>query len=288
MQYKRRPPWLKYQLSKSPAYRQVRELITDEKLHTVCQSARCPNVGECWSQGTATFMILGNICTRNCRFCAVGKGDPQPPDPYEPERIAAAVKRLDLKHVVITSVTRDDLPDGGSSLFADTIRQIRGNVFGCTVEVLIPDFQGNRDALQVVFEAAPDILNHNLEVVPRLYPAIRGCARFDRSFDILTSAKGHGLVVKTGIMVGLGETKKELFSLFRPLARINLDILTIGQYLQPTFHQLHPKKYYHPDEFLRLKETAESFGIRHVESGPLVRSSYHAAEQVSHLNQPVV
>ncbi len=261
----------------------VRDLVDDLELHTVCQSARCPNIGDCWSRRTATFMILGNTCTRNCRFCAVASGKPESLDFEEPARVAEAVKRLNLRHAVITSVTRDDLPDGGAAFFRETVERIREVHPGCSVEVLIPDFQGNRQALETVFSARPDILNHNLEVVPRLYPRARPQAEFSRSLQVLQWAKADGLISKTGIMIGLGETWKELLELFSLLAELKLDVLTIGQYLQPTPHHLPVEKFYHPDEFARLKLLGEEAGIALVESGPLVRSSYHADLQVDKL-----
>lgn len=277
----RRPDWLKIRLASNSAYKAVRELIQDENLHTVCRSARCPNIGDCWSRRTATFMILGDICTRNCSFCAVIKGKAQALDHEEPGRVAAAVHKLGLRHAVITSVTRDDLPSGGSELFVKTIEEIRKRSPQCSIEVLIPDFQGNRAALDSVFEARPDILNHNLEVVPRLYPKARPKADFNTSLEILNRAQKSGLVSKTGIMVGVGETRDELLDLFKKLAEIKLKILTIGQYLQATPQNLQVEQFYHPKDFETLKLTGEKMGITHVESGPLVRSSYHADEQIS-------
>ncbi|UCF65968.1 MAG: lipoyl synthase [bacterium] len=280
----RRPDWLKIRLASNSAYRAVRELIQDKNLHTVCRSARCPNIGDCWSRKTATFMILGDVCTRNCQFCAVTKGQVLPPDPEEPKRVALAVKKLGLRHAVITSVTRDDLPDGGSELFVKTVQEIRKISPSCSVEILIPDFQGNGEALRAVFDALPDILNHNLEVVPRLYQKARPKADFNTSLDILRRAKKAGLISKTGIMVGLGETHEELRDLFKRLSDIELDILTIGQYLQPTANNLRVIQFYKPEVFQELKILGEQSGIRHVESGPLVRSSYHADEQITHMD----
>lgn len=281
MAVRRRPDWLKIRLASNSAYRAVRELIQDENLHTVCRSARCPNIGDCWSRKTATFMILGDICTRNCTFCAVTKGKAQPLDNEEPGRVALAVQKLGLRHAVITSVTRDDLPDGGSELFVKTIQEIRKTSPQCSVEVLIPDFQRNQDALQSVFEARPDILNHNLEVVPRLYSKARPKANFNASLEILKLAQKAGLVSKTGIMLGVGERRSELLDLFRKLAEIKLNILTIGQYLQATPENLEVTQFFPPEVFKELKLTGEKMGITHVESGPLVRSSYHADEQIS-------
>jgi lipoic acid synthetase len=281
----RRPEWLKIRLASNSAYRAVRELIQDKNLHTVCRSARCPNIGDCWSRKTATFMILGDVCTRNCRFCAVTKGQAQPPDPEEPQRVALAVKKLELRHAVLTSVTRDDLPDGGSHLFVKTIQEIRKIAPKCSIEVLIPDFRGNAEALNDVFAARPNILNHNLEVVPRLYPKARPKADFEISLDILNQAKKAGLISKTGIMVGLGETHEELLDLFKILADMELDILTIGQYLQPTPNNLKVEQFYKPEIFQEHKMLGEQSGIKHVESGPLVRSSYHADEQIAHMDE---
>ncbi|MFZ0388812.1 MAG: lipoyl synthase [Calditrichia bacterium] len=281
----RKPSWLRVHLSGGGNYRQVKDLVDAEGLHTVCQSARCPNLGDCWSRRTATFMILGDICTRNCRFCAVVSGKPEPADRDEPQRVADAVCKLKLRHAVITSVTRDDLADGGASFFTETILAIRLESPGCSIEVLIPDFQGNTTALQYVFSARPDILNHNLEVVPHLYQEARAGADFNRSLNILREASAAGLVSKTGIMLGLGETQQELSALFDDLAGINLNILTLGQYLQPGKRHLPVQKYYHPEEFLQLKEQAEKAGIHYVESGPLVRSSWHADQQLPQLKR---
>jgi lipoic acid synthetase len=284
MAVSRRPEWLKIRLASSSAYKAVRELIEDKNLHTVCRSARCPNIGDCWSRKTATFMILGDICTRNCRFCAVLKGTVESVDPDEPLRVAMAVEKLGLKHVVITSVTRDDLTDGGSQYFVQTVEAVRMLTPQCSVEILIPDFQGKLDALEKVFRAKPDILNHNLEVVPRLYDEVRPKANFQRSLNILQQSKENGLITKTGIMVGLGEKAEELSELFQLLADINLDILTIGQYLQPTTKNLPVKEYYPIELFEKLKIEAKNTGIKHVESGPMVRSSYHADEQIRFVN----
>jgi lipoic acid synthetase len=284
MSVSRRPEWLKIRLASNSAYKAVRELIEDKNLHTVCRSARCPNIGDCWSRKTATFMILGEHCTRNCRFCAVSKGRVGPVDPEEPMRVAKAIEKLGLKHAVITSVTRDDLPDGGSRYFAQTVEAIRKLTDRCTIELLIPDFQGNHEALNTVFQAKPDILNHNLEVVPRIYDEVRPMADFQQSMTILKWSKEKGLLTKTGIMVGLGEQDQELTELFQILAHIKLDILTIGQYLQPTSKNIPVKSFYTPEQFKELKIEAEKIGIGHVESGPMVRSSYHADEQIRFVN----
>lgn len=276
----RKPDWLKIHLASSKSYHEVRELIDHKNLHTVCQSAHCPNMGECWSQRTATFMILGNICTRNCRFCAVAKGAALPPDPAEPEHLALAVRELGLRHAVITSVSRDDLSDGGAEHFVKCLHSIRKFCNACTVELLIPDFKGDQVSLQKIFDSKPDILNHNLEIVPRLYPEARPMANFNTSLDILMAAKQDKLITKSGIMVGLGESWQEILDLFQQLIQVKLDILTIGQYLQSSSKNLVVRKFYHPDEFRELKIIAEKLGISQVESGPLVRSSYHAEAQL--------
>jgi lipoic acid synthetase len=250
-------------------------------LHTVCEEARCPNLGECWDRGTATFMILGDVCTRACGFCAVKTGLPgRPPDPEEPRRVASAVARMGLRHAVITSVNRDDQRDGGAAIFALTILQIRAQVPGCAVEVLIPDFKGNWAALDVVLRARPDILNHNTETVPRLYRSVRPGARFERSLELLRRSKEQGLVTKSGIMVGLGEEWSEVLETIRLIRESGTDVLTVGQYLRPSAEHLPLVRYYTPDEFAQIREFARGLGYGHVESGPLVRSSYHADEQV--------
>jgi lipoic acid synthetase len=261
----------------------VRGLVERLRLHTVCQSARCPNIGECWSQRTATFMILGNTCTRNCRFCAVDCGKPAAPDPVEPERVASAAATLKLRHAVVTSVTRDDLPDGGAGVFAETIRAIHARVERCTVEVLIPDFRGSLEALKLVMSSRPEVLNHNVETVPRLYPLVRPQAVYERSIELLRRAKElapKGLT-KSGIMVGIGETSEEIVQVMQDLRHARCDILTIGQYLRPSTEHVPIERYYSPDEFAALRATGLAMGFSHVEAGPLVRSSYHAAGQVS-------
>jgi lipoic acid synthetase len=250
-------------------------------LHTVCEEARCPNVGECWDRGTATFMILGDVCTRACGFCAVNTGLPaRPPDPEEPRRVAEAVARLGLRHAVITSVNRDDQKDGGASIFAAAIREIRCRVPSCAVEVLIPDFKGDPGALATVVAARPDVLNHNTETVPRLYRQVRPGARFERSLELLRRAKAAGLLTKSGIMVGLGEERAEVEEAIRAIRSAGTDILTVGQYLRPSPQHLPLRRYYTPQEFAEIKEFALGLGYAHVESGPLVRSSYHAEEHV--------
>lgn len=262
-------------------YHELKKLARTLSLHTVCESAQCPNIGECWNHGTATFMLLGNLCTRRCGFCAVPKGKPEPLDWDEPRRVAEAVAALKLKHAVVTSVNRDDDNVGGAKIFAETIREIRRQAPGCQVEVLIPDFQGRDDCLQIVLDAQPEILNHNTETVPRLYPAVRSGARYQRTLRLLENVKrfAPGMVSKTGVMVGIGETMEELLEVFADLARRKVNILTVGQYLRPSKDHLPMTRYYTPDEFAFMKREALKMGFQHVESGPLVRSSYHAHEQ---------
>ncbi|WP_457566657.1 lipoyl synthase [Caldithrix abyssi] len=280
----RRPDWLKIKLGVNNNFSDVRHLINRQKLHTVCESARCPNIGECWSRRTATFMILGNICTRSCRFCNITVGKPTEYDLQEPRRVAEAVKELDLRHAVITSVARDDLSDGGAFIFAETVRLIHELHPRCSVEVLIPDFKGDLNDLDTVLDARPQILNHNLETVERLQKEVRVQARYDRSLSILEHAKKREFVTKSGIMVGLGETWDEIIQLFKDLRAIQCDILTIGQYLPPTKQHYPLDRYYTPQEFEELRRIAIELGFKHVESGPLVRSSYHADEQAPLLN----
>ncbi len=277
----RRPEWIKARAPQGPAYERLRTLMRGLELHTVCEEAHCPNLGECWGRGTATFMILGDVCTRACGFCAVRTGLPgRPPDPGEARRVADAVARMGLRHAVITSVNRDDQPDGGAAVFAATIRAIRARVGGCSVEVLIPDFKGRWDALQVVLDARPEILNHNVETVPRLYRRARPGASFPRSLELLRRAKDAGLPTKSGIMVGLGEEWAELEETVRAIRSSGADVLTIGQYLRPSAQHLPVVRYYTPAEFASLRAFALALGYAHVEAGPLVRSSYHAEEQV--------
>ncbi|HET6568306.1 MAG TPA: lipoyl synthase [Rhodothermales bacterium] len=277
----RRPDWLRVRLPYGETYRNIVDIIDTHQLHTVCQSARCPNMGECWTAGTATFMILGNVCTRSCGFCAVLTGRPDPGlDWDEPRRVADAVRLMGLRHAVVTSVNRDERKDGGAPIFAETIRQIREVQPGCTVEVLIPDFRGDRDALQMVLDARPEILNHNVETVPRLYRRVRPQANYQRSLEVLRISKAQGLRTKSGIMVGLGETQDEVLALMDDFAELGLDVMTIGQYLQPTKMHLPVEEFVHPDVFRWYKEVGEQKGIEHVESGPLVRSSYHAERHV--------
>ena len=276
-----RPAWIKARAPMGESYERLKGLMRDLGLHTVCEEAHCPNLGECWNRGTATFMILGDVCTRACGFCAVKTGLPElPPDPLEALRVADAVARMGLRHAVITSVNRDDRPDGGAPVFADCIRQIRARVPGCAVEVLIPDFKGEWAALDVVLAARPDILNHNTETVPRLYRTVRSGARFDRSLEVLRRSKQAGLLTKSGLMVGLGEEWDELLEAIRQIREAGTDVLTVGQYLRPTADHLPVLRYYTPEEFGRIKDFALGLGYGHVESGPLVRSSYHADEHV--------
>jgi len=278
----RLPEWFRVPAPGSAGYRELKELMRGLDLHTVCESARCPNIGECWNSGTATFMILGDICTRRCGFCAVKTGRPEGLDTEEPERVAEAVQTMRLRHAVVTSVNRDELPDGGARIFAETIYAIRRQCPTTRVEVLIPDFQGNWDALAEVMDAKPDILNHNVETVPRLYKIMRPQATYGRSLELLNRAKkiAHDVPTKSGIMVGAGETVDEVRKTVEDIAEQKTDILTVGQYLQPSPSHVPMARFYHPDEFLDLKQFALKLGFHHVESGPLVRSSYHAADQV--------
>lgn len=278
----RRPDWIKAKAPQGENYTQVKRLVEDARLHTVCQSANCPNIGECWHARTATFMILGDTCTRNCRFCAVNHGKPGPVDEDEPRRVADAVKYLGLRHAVITSVTRDDLADGGAHIFVDTIRLIHESATGCTVEVLIPDFQDDAAALSAVLDAMPEILNHNVETVERCYPSMRPQAVYSRSINLLRHSKEIAPKVRTksGIMIGAGEQWNEIIETMRDLRDAGCDILTIGQYLAPSANHVPIVKYYTPDEFAQLKNAGLDMGFGYVESGPLVRSSYHASQQV--------
>jgi lipoic acid synthetase len=278
-----RPDWLRAPAPVGENYRDLKHLVETLRLHTVCESAACPNVGDCWNRRTATFMILGNVCTRRCGFCAVQKGAPLAVDYDEPRRVAEACAALGLKFAVVTSVNRDDRKDGGAELFALTIRAIRERNPGCGVEVLTPDFQGSHAAMDIVLEARPDILNHNTETVPRLYRQVRLGARYERSLDILAHAKRScaEIPTKSGLMLGLGETNQEVVAVMRDLRGSNVDILTLGQYLRPSPKHLPILRYVPPDEFADLKRIAYELGFRHVESGPLVRSSYHAADAVA-------
>jgi len=283
----RKPPWLKVKAPGSPNYLRLKRLVQDQRLHTICEEAHCPNIGECWEQLTATFLILGDICTRNCGFCAVTHGKPTELDLAEPDRVAQAIQRLGLEHAVITSVNRDDQADGGSAIFAAVIRRIRELSPGCGVEVLIPDFRGNEAALRTVVEAAPDILNHNMETVPRLYREVRPGSRYEQSLELFAKARRMAatLVTKSGIIVGFGEEREELLQTMLDLRRVDCDILTMGQYLRPSQQHLPIIRYYTPEEFRELKAIGEGMGFKHVEAGPLVRSSYHARGQIEEVNQ---
>lgn len=277
----RKPAWLRAKLPGGPGYQRLRSIIDEHRLHTVCESARCPNMGECWSRGTATIMILGDVCTRSCGFCHIKTGRPTSLDLDEPRRVAEAAALMGLGHLVITSVNRDELPDGGAEVWAETVNQVRAACPQTSVEVLIPDFVGDWDALGVVLDTRPDILNHNMETVRRLYPAVRPQARYERSIELLRRAKEHGLTTKTGIMVGIGEMDEEVTALMRDVVDgSGCDILTVGQYLQPTRDHLPISRWVTPEQFAEYARIGESLGFAHVESGPLVRSSYHAEEQV--------
>lgn len=278
------PPWFKIQFREGPDYREIRRLTQELNLHTICEEARCPNVWECWNSRTATFLILGDVCTRRCHYCAVTTGRPLPLDEAEPDRVAAAVKALGLRHAVITSVNRDELPDGGARLFAGTIRAVRRELPICTVEVLIPDFLGDESALEAVLAAKPDILNHNIETVPRLFPSVRPQGRYDRSIALLQAASSRGAVTKSGLMVGLGETPDEVRAVMKDLRGAGCSIVSVGQYLQPTKAHWPVMRFYQPEEFRLIKEEGLALEFRHVESGPLVRSSYHAAQQATGAN----
>jgi lipoic acid synthetase len=275
-----KPEWLKVRAPGSPSYTRLKTLMRELHLHTVCEEAQCPNIGECWNHGTATFMILGDVCTRACAYCAVSHGRPGAVDTAEPRRVADAIRILDLNYVVITSVDRDDLADGGASIFAETIRETRARLSGCRIEVLIPDFQGNEAALHAVLDARPDVLNHNTETVPRLYRMARSGGRYARTLELLDRARRYApeIPTKSGLMVGLGEERDELVATITDLRGVGCGILTIGQYLRPSAAHAPMVRYYHPDEFADLKRVALSLGFVHVESGPLVRSSYHAHE----------
>ncbi|MEG3604637.1 MAG: lipoyl synthase [Verrucomicrobiota bacterium] len=275
----RKPNWLRAKLPSGPAYGEVREIVDDNQLHTVCQSAQCPNMGECWSRGTATLMILGNVCTRACTFCAVQTGKPTELDLSEPPRVADAVAKMGLRHCVLTSVARDDLKDGGAKVWAATIRAVRYRNPSTAIEVLVPDFKGNFENLDLVLDANPDIFNHNLETVERLQRPIRKTASYERSLDVRAHSKNRGFRIKSGIMLGLGEKQEEIRQAISDLARIGLDILTLGQYLQPSSKYAPIDRWATPEEFAQWKKEAHDMGVEVVESGPLVRSSYHAEKQ---------
>ncbi len=276
----KKPKWLRVKLPTGENYRKVRSLVDEHKLHTICESGSCPNMGECWGEGTATFMILGNICTRSCGFCAVKTGRPEEVDIYEPGKVAQSVKIMQVKHAVITSVDRDDLKDGGAEIWAQTVRAIRQQSPGTTMETLIPDFAGNWDNLQIVIDAAPEIVSHNLETVRRLTKAVRIQAKYDRSLEALFRLKKGGMRTKSGIMLGLGETDEEIIETMEDLRAVNVDILTIGQYLQPTPKHLPIAEFVTPERFEKYRLLGLEMGFRYVESGPLVRSSYHAEKHL--------
>jgi len=282
----RRPEWIKVRAPVGPNYERVRQIMRSKLLHTVCEEARCPNLGECWGAGTATFLLMGDTCTRSCGFCDIATGRPEPLDWLEPERVARAVKAMELRHAVITSVNRDEREDGGAPIFAMVIRRIRELQPGCSVEVLIPDFKGSREALQIVMEARPEILNHNVETVRRLFKRVQPQDHYEWAQATLSNARqlDPDVLTKSGIMVGLGETSDELKETMRDLRSWGVDILTIGQYLQPSTKHLPIERYYHPDEFAELKDYGLGIGFKWVESGPLVRSSYHAEQQVRALS----
>lgn len=276
----KKPKWLRVKLPTGENYRKVRSLVDEHKLHTICESGSCPNMGECWGEGTATFMILGNICTRSCGFCAVKTGRPDEVDIYEPGKVAQSVKIMQVKHAVITSVDRDDLKDGGAEIWAQTVRAIRQQSPGTTMETLIPDFAGNWENLQILIDAAPEIVSHNLETVRRLTKAVRIQAKYDRSLEVLFRLKKGGMRTKSGIMLGLGETDEEIIETMEDLASVNVDILTIGQYLQPTPKHLPIAEFVTPERFDKYRDLGLKMGFRYVESGPLVRSSYHAEKHL--------
>jgi lipoic acid synthetase len=278
----RKPSWLKVKAPGGPNYLHLKQLMRELDLHTVCEEAHCPNVGECWEHGTATFMILGDVCTRNCAYCAVAHGRPPKFDPAEPGRVAEAARKMNLRHLVITSVDRDDLPDFGAWAFAEVIRQVHDAVPGCSVEVLVPDFQGNEDSIRTVLEARPEIYNHNTETVPRLYKKARPGGRYERVLEIFRASKriAPDIPTKTGIILGMGETNEEVLQTMRELREVDVDILTLGQYLRPSDDHIALDRYVTPDDFRMFRTEGMAMGYKHVESGPLVRSSYHAWEQV--------
>lgn len=275
-----KPKWLRVKLPIGENYKKVRGLVDEHKLHTICQSGNCPNMGECWGAGTATFMILGNVCTRSCGFCAVATGRPENVDVFEPVKVAKSIKTMEIKHAVITSVDRDDLADGGASIWAETIKAVRRISPGTTMETLIPDFAGKWENLQILIDAAPEIVSHNLETVRRLTKEVRVQAKYDRSLELLMRLKKGGMKTKSGVMLGLGETEEEIYETMQDLAAVKVDILTLGQYLQPTPKHLPVAEFITPEKFAQFKEDALKMGFRYVESGPLVRSSYHAEKHL--------
>ncbi len=275
-----KPKWLRVKLPIGENYKKVRGLVDEHKLHTICQSGNCPNMGECWGAGTATFMILGNVCTRSCGFCAVATGRPENVDVFEPVKVAKSIKTMEIKHAVITSVDRDDLADGGAAIWAETIKAVRRISPGTTMETLIPDFAGKWENLQVLIDAAPEIVSHNLETVRRLTKEVRVQAKYDRSLELLMRLKKGGMKTKSGVMLGLGESEEEIYETMQDLASVKVDILTLGQYLQPTAKHLPVAEFITPEKFAQFKEDALKMGFRYVESGPLVRSSYHAEKHL--------
>lgn len=279
-QTKRKPDWLRVKLPIGEEYRKVRNLVEEHKLHTICESGNCPNMGECWGAGTATFMILGNVCTRSCQFCAVSTGKPETVDPFEPVRVAKSVKLMNVKHCVITSVDRDDLSDGGSIIWVETIRAVRRLSPGTTMETLIPDFQGKWENLQRLIDERPEIISHNLETVRRLTKEVRVQAKYDRSLEVLKRISESGVRTKSGVMLGLGEMEEEVLETMSDLRKSGVQILTLGQYLQPTKNHLLVSEFVHPDTFKKYKDLGMEMGFRYVESGPLVRSSYHAEKHM--------
>lgn len=278
--FQKKPSWLRVKLPTGEEYTKVRKIVTEHKLHTICESGNCPNMGECWGAGTATFMILGNICTRSCGFCAVKTGRPLPVDKEEPKRVAASVKLMKVKHCVITSVDRDELKDGGSIIWAETVKEVRKQSPGTTMETLIPDFKGEWGNLQRIIDVAPEIVSHNLETVRRLTREVRIQAKYDRSLEVLKRLKEGGMRTKSGVMLGLGETEQEVIETMQDLVNVGCDILTLGQYLQPTPKHLKVQAFITPDQFKKYKEIGLAMGFRYVESGPLVRSSYHAEKHL--------
>ena len=276
----KKPDWLRVKLPIGESYKHVRNLVDTHKLHTICESGNCPNMGECWGAGTATFMILGNVCTRSCGFCAVATGRPEPADWNEPQRVAEAIYLMKVKHAVITSVDRDELKDGGSVIWYNTIKAVKALNPETTLETLIPDFKGEQENIQRIIDAAPEVVSHNIETVERLTRQVRIQAKYRRSMEVLRYLKQNGVRTKTGIMLGLGETKEEVIQTMQDLADVNVDVLTLGQYLQPTTKHLFVQRFVHPDEFAELREIGYSLGFDYVESGPLVRSSYHSEKHV--------
>ena len=276
----KKPSWLKVKLPIGESYKQVRNIVDTHHLHTICESGNCPNMGECWGAGTATFMILGNICTRSCRFCAVATGKPLPPDWNEPQRVAESIYLMKINHAVITSVDRDDLPDGGSAIWHNTIKAVKNLCPQTTLETLIPDFKANLSQIQIIAQAKPEVVSHNVETVERMTPKVRVQAKYRRSLEVLSILKKNGMRTKSGIMLGVGETKEEVINTMRHLKEVSCDVLTIGQYLQPTVAHLPIDRFVHPDEFAELKDRGYELGFDFVESGPLVRSSYHSERHV--------